>query len=67
MAILPKNTLYSCQFQHFSKRISGMKAVQVYNLASVMIIICTLLRVHQRQQYSTEEQAKMHAGGYAAL
>ena len=41
--------------------------MEVYNLLSVMIIICRLERVHQRQQYSTEEQPMMHAGGHAAL
>ena len=67
MAIPAKNILYSCKFQHFSKRISGMKGMQVYNLASVMIIICRLERVRQRQEYSTEEQPRMHEGGQAAL
>ena len=67
MAIPPENTLYSCKFHHFSRRISGMKAMQVYNLAPVMIIICRLERVRQRQQYSTEEQPRMHVGGHAAL
>ena len=42
IAIPPKNILYSCKFQHFSKRLSGMKAMQVYNPASVMIINCRL-------------------------
>ena len=65
--ILPRNTLYGCKFQHFSKRISGIKAMQVYNLVSVMIINCRLKRVCQRQQYSTEEQPRMHAGGHAGL
>ena len=44
-----------------------MKAMQAYNLASVMIIICRLERVCQRQQYRTEEQPRMHAGGHNAL
>ena len=57
----------SCKFQHFSKRISGMKGMQVYNQASVKIIICRLERVRQRQEYSTEEQPRMYAGGEAAL
>lgn len=41
--------------------------MQVYNLASVMIIICRLETVCRRQQYSTEEQPRIHAGGHAAL
>ena len=36
MTIPPTNTFYSCKFQRFSKQISTMKAIQVYNLASVI-------------------------------
>ena len=67
MAILATNTLYNCNFQYFSKRVASMKAMQMYNLASVMMIICRLEMVRQRQQYSTEEQPRMHPGGHAAL
>ena len=41
--------------------------MQVYNLASVMIIICRIARVRQRQEYSSEEQPRMYSGGQAAL
>lgn len=41
--------------------------MQVYNLASVKIIIRRLERVRQRQEYSTVEQPRMYAGGQAAL
>ena len=44
-----------------------MKAMQVYNLASVKVVICRLERVRQRQQYSIEEQPRMHPGEHAAL
>ena len=44
-----------------------MKAMQVYNLGSVMVVICRLERVRQRQQYSIEGQPRMHPGGHAAL
>ena len=44
-----------------------MKAMQVYNLASVMVVICRLERVRQRQQYNIEEQPRIHPGGHAAL
>lgn len=67
MAIPAKNTLYSCKFQHFSKRVAGMKGMQVYDLGCVMIIVCRLERVRQRQEYSTKEQPRMHAGGQDAL
>ena len=60
MTIPQTNTFYSSKFQHFSQQISTMKAMQVYNLASVMVVICRLERVRQRQQYSIEGQPRMH-------